>query len=78
MRCIGVFYSKPFENFIAPHTTEYRYKDLFELKCYGYGATRKIGKATLSDASLNEQYYKETSASLFLENDLLINAEEWL
>ena len=53
-------------------------KDLFELKCYGYGATRKIGKATLSDASLNEQYYKETSASLFLENDLLINAEEWL
>ena len=25
MRCIGVFYSKPFENFIAPHTTEYRY-----------------------------------------------------
>ena len=26
MRCIGVFYSKPFENFIAPHTTEYRYK----------------------------------------------------
>jgi predicted RNA binding protein YcfA (HicA-like mRNA interferase family) len=26
VRCIGVFYSKPFENFIAPHTTEYRYK----------------------------------------------------
>jgi hypothetical protein len=25
VRCIGVFYSKPFENFIAPHTTEYRY-----------------------------------------------------
>ena len=25
MRCIGVLYSKPFENFIAPHTTEYRY-----------------------------------------------------
>ena len=29
MRCIGVFYSKPFENFIAPHTTEYRYKSDF-------------------------------------------------
>ena len=27
MRCIGVFYSKPFENFIAPHTTEYRYNE---------------------------------------------------
>jgi hypothetical protein len=25
VRFIGVFYSKPFENFIAPHTTEYRY-----------------------------------------------------
>jgi len=25
VRCIGVLYSKPFENFIAPHTTEYRY-----------------------------------------------------
>ena len=25
MRCIEVLYSKPFENFIAPHTTEYRY-----------------------------------------------------
>ena len=26
MRGIRVLYSKPFENFIAPHTTEYRYK----------------------------------------------------
>ena len=25
MRCIAVLYSKPFENFIAPYTTEYRY-----------------------------------------------------
>jgi hypothetical protein len=25
VRCIAVLYSKPFENFIAPHTTEYRY-----------------------------------------------------
>ena len=30
MRCIGVLYSKPFENFIAPHTTEYRYKRAYE------------------------------------------------
>jgi len=28
VRCIGVLYSKPFENFIAPYTTEYRYKDI--------------------------------------------------
>ena len=27
MRCIAVLYSKPFENFIAPYTTEYRYID---------------------------------------------------
>ena len=27
VRCIGVFYSKPFENFIAPHATEYRYNE---------------------------------------------------
>jgi len=26
VRCIAVLYSKPFENSIAPHTTEYRYK----------------------------------------------------
>jgi len=25
VRCIGVLYSQPFENFISPHTTEYRY-----------------------------------------------------
>ena len=31
MRCIGVFYSKPFENFIAPHTTEYRYNEMEEM-----------------------------------------------
>jgi ABC-type branched-subunit amino acid transport system substrate-binding protein len=28
VRCIAVLYSKPFENFIAPYTTEYRYKAL--------------------------------------------------
>jgi len=27
VRCIAVLYSKPFENFIAPYTTEYRYID---------------------------------------------------
>jgi len=28
VRCIAVLYSKPFENSIAPHTTEYRYNDV--------------------------------------------------
>ena len=41
MRCIGVLYTKPFENFIAPHTTEYRYNITLEIlengKC-------KVGK----------------------------------
>ena len=32
MRCIGVFYSKPFENFIAPHTTEYRYIAYYSIR----------------------------------------------
>jgi len=31
VRCIEVLYSKPFENFIAPHTTEYRYTELREV-----------------------------------------------
>jgi predicted ATP-binding protein involved in virulence len=47
--------------------------DYTGLICYGYGATRKIGKP-----SLTKQYDKETSASLFSENASLINAEEWL
>ena len=52
----------------------YRYSaDCAGLICYGYGATRKVGKS-----SLTEEYYQETSASLFSENASLINAEEWL
>ncbi|MBD2334418.1 AAA family ATPase [Desertifilum sp. FACHB-866] len=43
------------------------------LVCYGYGATRKIGEASISE-SLNH----ENSASLFSEKIALINAEEWL
>jgi predicted ATP-binding protein involved in virulence len=41
--------------------------------CYGYGATRKMGIASLSDS--NTSYH---SASLFSDDALLINAEEWL
>ena len=49
------------------------YYDFPGLICYGYGATRRVGKPNLS-----EQHYQENSASLFLENTSLINAEEWL
>jgi len=47
--------------------------DCAGLICYGYGASRKVGKSSLTD-----KYYQETSASLFSENASLINAEEWL
>ena len=43
------------------------------LICYGYGATRRIGKSYLGDSNLSLN-----SASLFSDNATLINAEEWL
>jgi predicted ATP-binding protein involved in virulence len=43
------------------------------LKCYGYGAVRRLGETTLSDSLTSEN-----SASLFSERVALINAEEWL
>ena len=43
------------------------------LICYGYGASRRMGKASLS-----EQRTEDTTASLFSEDVDLINAEEWL
>lgn len=48
-------------------------KDLFELKCYGYGANRKIGKTSLSEFLSSDR-----TATLFSDNADLINAEEWL
>lgn len=45
---------------------------LVELKCFGYGANRKMGPSLL--ANLME----ENSETLFNENARLINAEEWL
>ncbi|NMF59244.1 AAA family ATPase [Pseudanabaena yagii] len=41
--------------------------------CYGYGATRKMGGTSLSDSNNSDN-----SASLFSDDALLINAEEWL
>jgi predicted ATP-binding protein involved in virulence len=43
------------------------------IQCYGYGANRKAGKTSLS-----ETLSSDSMSSLFLDNDVLINAEEWL
>ena len=43
------------------------------LKCYGYGASRIMGKPTLS-----EKESTNATASLFRDDVELINAEEWL
>lgn len=53
-------------NFIANNTLE-------GLICYGYGATRRMGKT-----SFTESFDAENSLSLFSEDASLINAEEWL
>jgi predicted ATP-binding protein involved in virulence len=45
---------------------------LKELKCFGYGANRKMGPTSLS------QLLNTNSETLFDENARLINAEEWL
>ena len=49
-------------------------EELKGLICYGYGATRRMGKASLSDSYTTSEH----SASLFSDDVLLINAEEWL
>lgn len=48
-------------------------KNITGLICYGYGASRRMGKASLS-----EQRTDDTTASLFSDDVDLINAEEWL
>ena len=55
------------------YALEGQHKDLCGLICYGYGATRRMGKTSLSD-SLSP----DNSVSLFSDNATLINAEEWL
>ena len=47
--------------------------DTRDLICYGYGASRRMGKVSLS-----EQRTDDTTASLFSDDVDLINAEEWL
>ena len=48
-------------------------KNIQGLVCYGYGASRRMGKT-----SLTERRDQDTSASLFSDNVELLNAEEWL
>ncbi len=43
------------------------------LVCYGYGASRRMGTASLSESQT-----EDTITSLFDDNATLINAEEWL
>ena len=46
---------------------------LLGLKCYGYGASRRMG-----ETSLKESLESDSTASLFSDNATLLNAEEWL
>jgi hypothetical protein len=48
-------------------------RDISQLICYGYGATRRMGAVALS-----EQQGRDTTASLFSDDVTLLNAEEWL
>jgi energy-coupling factor transporter ATP-binding protein EcfA2 len=48
-------------------------ENLLGLKCYGYGANRRIG-----ETSLSEGLSSDNCDSLFSDDAALINAEEWL
>jgi predicted ATPase len=48
-------------------------RQLLGLQCYGYGANRLMG-----ETSLSETWEADSAASLFLDHEPLINAEEWL
>lgn len=47
--------------------------DICGLRCYGYGASRRIGNSALSESGDRNTY-----ASLFSEDAALLNGEEWL
>ncbi len=46
---------------------------LLGLKCYGYGASRRMG-----ETSLKESLESDSTLSLFSDDATLLNAEEWL
>ena len=69
VRCIGVFYSKPFENFIAPHTTEYRYNSDNTEQAIVYQEVKNFLQEKI-DSSLSKSINKKT---IKVENDLSEN-----
>jgi predicted ATP-binding protein involved in virulence len=48
-------------------------EELLGLNCYGYGANRRMG-----ETSLVETFLSDSCASLFLDDEALINVEQWL
>jgi predicted ATP-binding protein involved in virulence len=46
---------------------------LLGFRCYGYGANRRMGETSLAEALSSDR-----CASLFSDDEVLINAEEWL
>lgn len=66
---LGICYLPSLEDFAYAESIE----NLGGLVCYGYGATRRMGATSLSEA-LGE----DTIASLFFDDVSLLNAEEWL
>ena len=67
MRCIGVLYSKPYENFIAPHMTEYRYTRL-TWQGHEFLANAKNDKIWKQIISQAEE--KGDSISMFVLNEI--------
>ncbi len=61
------------EGFIGFTTTHIASENIAGLICYGYGASRRMGRTSLS-----EQRTEDTTASLFSDDVDLVNAEEWL
>jgi len=59
-------------NGIPIGATIFRDIKLNELKCFGYGANRRMGNSSLT------KLLKNNSESLFNEDAKLLNAEEWL
>ncbi|MBF2049613.1 MAG: AAA family ATPase [Leptolyngbya sp. IPPAS B-1204] len=67
------FHKETFEVGIRSHSSFFSGPVFSGLICYGYGATRQMSETSLSESST-----AANSASLFSDQALLINAEEWL
>jgi energy-coupling factor transporter ATP-binding protein EcfA2 len=58
---------------VGPTCEAFGEAKLLGLKCYAYGANRRMGKTSLSEA-----LSADSCASLFSDDEALINSEEWL